>query len=313
MTDQSLAILQTVRDWLRFAVSRFTEAKLVYGHGTSSAFDEAAFLVLTGLHLPHDTLEPWLDAKLTLAERKTLADLIETRVVTRKPASYLVKRAWMGPYVFYCDERVIIPRSFLGELLIARLAGVVDDDEAPVRVLDLCAGSGCLAIIAAHVFPDAVVDAAEISGDALDVARCNVRDHGLEDRVHLRGGDLFGAVGDDRYDLILSNPPYVTSAAVAAFPPEYKAEPAMAHDGGGDGLMLVRRILADAGRHLMPGGKLVVEVGQERAAIEAAFPDLALLWLDTDESEGEVFAIDAAALQLLQSPGLARSRRSKKR
>jgi ribosomal protein L3 glutamine methyltransferase len=313
MSDQSLAILQTVRDWLRFAVSRFTEAKLVYGHGTSTAFDEAAFLVLTGLHLPHDTLEPWLDAKLTLAERKLIADLIEARVVTRKPAPYLVKRAWMGPYEFYCDERVIIPRSFLGELLIARLSGVVGDDEAPARVLDLCAGSACLAIIAAHVFPDAVVDAAEISSDALAVARRNVSDHGVEDRVHLRDGDLFGAVGDDRYDLIISNPPYVTSAAVAAFPPEYKAEPAMAHDGGNDGMMLVRRILAEAGQHLTPGGKLVVEVGQERSAIEAAFPDLPLLWLDTEESEGEVFAVDAAVLLAGGLKGAARSRRPKKR
>jgi ribosomal protein L3 glutamine methyltransferase len=300
MTDQNLPaylpVLQTVRDWLRFAVSRFNQADLVYGHGTATALDEAAFLILSTLHLPPDSLEPWLDAKLTMVERKTVADIIEARVVTRKPASYLTQSAWIGPYKFYCDERVIVPRAFLAELLVAGLAGVLDEDAAPARILDLCTGSGCLAIIAALQFPDAHVDASDLSTDALAVAAKNVADYKLADRLTLHDGDLFGAVSDARYDLIISNPPYVTADAVAAFPPEYRFEPTLAHDGGRDGMMLVRRILADAGQHLTPGGKLVVEIGQGRETIEAAFPDLPFLWLDTAESEGEVFALDASAL-----------------
>jgi ribosomal protein L3 glutamine methyltransferase len=296
MTDQNLAILQTVRDWLRFAVSRFNEAQLVYGHGTSTALDEAAFLILSTLHLPNDALEPWLDAKLALHERKAVADIIEARVVTRKPAPYLTRSAWIGDYKFYCDERVIIPRSFLGELLVNGLPGVLNADFAPGHILDLCTGSGCLAIIAALQFPDADVHASDVSTDALAVARKNVDTYKLSERLTLHDGDLFGAVGTTRYDLILSNPPYVTADAVAAFPPEYKAEPALAHDGGRDGMMLVRRILADASQHLTPTGKLVVEVGTGRQTLEDAFPHLPFLWLDTEESEGEVFALDAAAL-----------------
>lgn len=296
MTDPLLATLQTVRDWLRFAVSRFNEAQLVYGHGTSRALDEAAFLILETLHLPPDELDPWLDAKLTMPERKRVADVIEARCVTRKPAAYLTRAAWIGPHRFHVDERVIVPRAFLGELLVAGLPGVLREDHEPSRVLDLCTGSGCLAIIAAHNWPNAVVDAADLSRDALAVAAKNVAQHRLAARVTLHEGDLFGAIAAARYDLILANPPYVTTAAVAAFPPEYKAEPVMAHDGGADGLMLVRRILDEAAAHLAADGMLVVEIGQERAALEAAYPDLPFLWLDTQESEGEVFALSAAAL-----------------
>lgn len=296
MTDQTLAVLQTVRDWLRFGVSRFSEARLVYGHGTTTALDEAAFLILTTLHLPHDDLTPWLDAKLTIAERKALADVIEARVVTRKPAPYLVKCAWMGPYKFYCDERVIVPRSFLGELLIGGLAGVIDPDAPPRRILDLCTGSGCLAVIAATQYPEADVHACDLSTDALAVARRNVDEHELADRITLHEGDLLGAVGGMRFDLILSNPPYVPTAAVGRFPQEYKAEPVMAHDGGSDGLTLVRRMLAEAHGHLTPQGRLVVEIGEARPAFEASYPDLPVLWLDTEDSEAEVFVVEAAAL-----------------
>lgn len=296
MTDPILAVLQTVRDWLRFAVSRFTAAQLVYGHGTSTALDEAAFLILETLHLPHDQLEPWLDARLTMPERQKLAEVIESRVVTRKPASYIVKCAWIGPHKFYVDERVIVPRSFLAELMIGGLDGVWTADTPPARVLDLCTGSGCLAIVAAHMFPDARVDAADLSTDALTVATRNIAEHKLADRIMLHDGDLFGAVGTARYDLIVCNPPYVTTAAVAAFPTEYKSEPVMAHDGGADGMMLVRRVLAEAAQHLSQDGVLVVEIGQGRATIERAYPDLPFQWLDTEESEGEVFAVTAAAL-----------------
>lgn len=296
MHEQLLPTLQTVRDWLRFAVSRFREARIVLGHGTSREIDEAAFLVLSTLHLPHDELEPWLDARLTMAERKALADVIEKRIVSRKPASYLVNEAWIGPYRFYVDERVIVPRSFLGELLVEGFDGIVDPEQPVERILDLCTGSGCLAIIAAHTHPDATVDAADLMENALDVARRNVAEHGLDHRVTLHQGDLFGAVGEARYDLILCNPPYVTSAAVAAFPPEYQAEPVAAHDGGKDGMILVRRVLDEARAHLSSHGVLVMEIGMGRPVIERAYPDLDLLWLDTAESEGEVFAVTAAAL-----------------
>jgi ribosomal protein L3 glutamine methyltransferase len=307
MSDPNLPVLQTVRDWLRFAVTRFEAADLVYGHGTSRAVDEAAFLLLAALHLPPDDLGPWLDAKLTMAERQQIAALVEARVVTRKPAPYLVKQAWIGPYKFYCDERVIVPRSFLGELLVAGLPGVLPEDAAPQTILDLCTGSGCLAIIAAHQFEHASVTGSDLSTDALAVARRNVADHRLTERVTLLEGDLLGAVAGQRFDLILCNPPYVTSEAVAAFPSEYQAEPAIAHDGGKDGLMLVRRLLADAAAHLTANGILIVEVGQTRPGLEAAYPDLPFLWLDTEESEGEVFALPASALS-----GAAKSARAKK-
>lgn len=296
MNEQILPTLQTVRDWLRFAVSRFREAKIVLGHGTTREIDEAAFLILSALHLPHDELDPWLDARLTMAERKVLGDVIEKRIVSRKPASYLTHSAWIGPYQFYVDERVIVPRSFLGELLVEGLDGIIDDAMPVDRVLDMCTGSGCLAIIAAHQYPAARVDAADLMETALAVAKRNVTDHGLTDRVTLHQGDLFGAIGNAKYDLILCNPPYVTSDAVAAFPPEYQAEPVEAHDGGKDGMMLVRRILGEAREHLTPHGVLVMEIGMGREIIERDYPELALLWLDTAESEGEVFAVTAASL-----------------
>ncbi len=301
MTDQILPVLQTIRDWLRFAVSRFEQAQLVYGHGTSTAFDEAAFLILSTLHLPIDQLEPFLDARLTMPERKALGDVIEARVVTRKPASYLTKSAWIGSYKFYCDERVIIPRSFLGELLAGGLTGVVND-VAPATVLDLCTGSGCLAIIAALQFPEARVDGADASRDALAVAARNVANYHLNTRVMLLEGDLFGAIeGQTKYELIICNPPYVTAEAVAAFPPEYRAEPVMAHDGGADGMVLVHRILADAGHYLTPEGLIVMEIGQGRTTLERAYPKLPFLWLDTEGSEGEVFALPASALSNLKA------------
>jgi len=289
--------LITLRDWLRLAVSRFNAAGLAYGHGTATALDEAAYLLLHTLHLPVDQIEPWLDARLPMADRRAVHEIVERRIATRKPAPYLTNEAYVQGHSFYVDERVIVPRSYIGELLGEGLAGVVSDPDALGRVLDLGTGSGCLAVLAALAFASAKIDASDISRDALAVAARNVADYGLQERITLVQSDLFGALGDSRYDLILANPPYVSAAALAAFPPEYAAEPELAHAGGVDGLDLVRRILAEAPDHLAANGTLVVEVGTGRDILETEYPCLPFLWLDTAESEGEVFALPAAALR----------------
>jgi ribosomal protein L3 glutamine methyltransferase len=286
--------LLTIRDWLRFGVSAFNEANLVFGHGTDNALDEAAFLILSALHLPIDTLDPWLDCRLTQPERVRVRDLIAARISTRKPAAYLTQTAYIQGRKFYVDERVIVPRSFIGELICQdSLAAVVSDADAITSVLDLCTGSGCLAILAAEAFPNAAIDASDISSDALAVARRNVDDYDLAARVQLIQSDLFSTLPTRRYDLIISNPPYVTEASVAKFSPEYRAEPQLAHLGGADGLDLVRVILKHAHNYLVPNGILVVEIGDGRDALEAAYPSLPFFWLDTETSEGEVFALTA--------------------
>jgi ribosomal protein L3 glutamine methyltransferase len=295
--------LATLRDWLRYAVSSFTKAKLAYGHGTANAVDEAAFLILSTLNLPIDNLEPWLDCRLTRGEREQLLQVISARVTTRKPAAYLIQSAWIQGHKFYVDERVIVPRSYIGELLCSdQLATAVTDPDGVTSVLELCTGSGCLAILAALAFPNAHVTAIDISNDALEVARRNVSDYELADRVSLLKSDLYAAIGEHRFDLIIANPPYVTSAAVAAFPPEYRAEPELAHLGGHDGLDLVKRIIDDAPRYLQPNGVLVVEIGDAREALEAAYPLLPFLWLDTEVSEGEVFTLTAQDLSNVTKP-----------
>ncbi|MDX2307888.1 MAG: 50S ribosomal protein L3 N(5)-glutamine methyltransferase [Hyphomicrobium sp.] len=291
--------LETVRDWLRYGTSRFRAAGLVFGHGTDNALDEAAFLILKVLDLPIDSLDTWADCRLTRIERQRVSDIIETRIATRKPAPYLVNEAYIRGRSFFVDERVIVPRSYIGELLTTNgLAAAFSEGPAAQTILDLCTGSGCLAILAAETFPDAVVDAVDISPDALEVARRNVADYGMEDRITLLASDLFSALGDKRYDLMISNPPYVSADAVRDFPPEYAAEPVMAHVGGDDGLDLVRRILGEARRHLTPQGVLVVEIGTGIDILESEFPNLPFLWLDTEVSEGEVFALTAAELGL---------------
>ena len=294
---ETVDTLITLRDWLRFAVSRFNAARLVYGHGTSNAFDEAAFVLLATLDLPVDQLEPWLDARLTRPERQRLADIIEARITTRKPAPYLTNCAYIRGRRFYVDHSVIVPRSYIGELLEGGLDGIVDDAASIGRVLDLCTGGGSLAILAALAFPNAHVDALDISPEALHVAARNVADYSLGDRITLIRSNLFAALEGQRYDLILSNPPNVTEAAVAAFPPEYKAEPVLAHLGGADGMDLVRDILANAAEHLESTGHLVVEVGMGQVTLAAEYAHLRFLWLDTEESEGEVFALPAESLQ----------------
>lgn len=289
--------LLTVRDWLRYAVSRFNEAKLVYGHGTETALDEAAFMILTTLHLDIDDIDPWLGARLTAAERRAVFHAIDQRVTTRKPASYITGVAYISGHRFHVDERVIVPRSFVGELLAKDSQSFTSAEPWRInRILDLCTGSGCLAILAALEFPNAAVDAVDISAEALEVAKINVADYGLDDRVRLVQSDLFKSLGTERYDIIISNPPYVTSDAVAAFPPEYRAEPQLAHLGGDDGLDLIRRILKDARSHLAPGGNLIVEVGQANETLEADYPDTPFMWLDTEGSEGEVFSLPASSL-----------------
>jgi ribosomal protein L3 glutamine methyltransferase len=298
--DEIVDAFGTLRDFFRYAVSRFASANLAFGHGATNAVDEAAFLVLEALHLPIDTLDPFLDARLTRAERKRLESLIDRRVETRKPAAYLLNRAYVQGEAFYVDERVIVPRSFIGELLFGGLIGagaLIEEPDAIAGVLDLCTGGGSLAILAARVFRQAQVDAVDLSPDALAVARRNVDEHGLAGRIALRQGDLFAPLGDKRYDVILTNPPYVETAAIAAFPPEFAAEPRLAHDGGADGLAIVRRILEEAAAHLTAEGALICEIGAGRDRLQAEFPDLPLIWLDTRESEGEVFFVRRAGLQ----------------
>ncbi len=294
--------LFTVRDLLRFAVSRFTEVGLTYGHGTTGPLDEAAFLILEGLALPIDDINPWLDARLTRVEREDLLELFSDRMESRKPAPYLVGKAYIQGIPFIIDERVIVPRSFIGELIAKGTLGpeglnLVADPEAVESVLDLCTGSGCLGILGAMAYPNAKVDAVDLSADALEVAKMNVAAHEMADRVTLHQGDLFGPLGQAKYDLIITNPPYVAAAEVEAFAPEYAAEPQMAHLGGADGLDLVRRILREAGKHLTKTGGIICEIGTGREILETEFDTLPFTWLDTEDSEGEVFWLSARDLK----------------
>ena len=286
----------TVRDLLRFAVSRFNQAELSFGHGSANAYDEAAYLVLHTLHLPLDLLEPFLDARLSAAEIDAVLNVIERRAGQRVPAAYITQEAWMHGFRFYVDERVIVPRSFIGELLQDGLQPYVEDPEQVGAVLELCTGSGCLAILAAHAFPNADIDAVDLSAPALEVATRNVTDYKLDDRVALFEGDLYAPLAERRYDVIISNPPYVNAASMQELPAEYKHEPDMALAGGADGMDIVRRIIAEARNWLTEDGVLVVEIGNERANVEAAFGGLDLVWLSTSAGDDNVFLIQAADL-----------------
>lgn len=288
--------LLSVRDWLRFLMSRMGAAEVAFGQGFIDAWDEAVYLVLHTLHLPLDRLEPFLDAALTADECERLMRVVERRCEEREPAAYITGEAWLGGLRFRVDPRVIIPRSHLFELMQEGFSPWLDEAGAPARILDLCTGSGCLAVAAAHVFPEARVDAVDLSADALKVAQLNIHDHGLRDRVEVLHGDLFDALEDRRYDLILCNPPYVTDAAMDALPDEFRKEPAMALGAGADGMDIVRRLVADAGRHLNPGGLLLVEVGRNQAEADAALPGLPLVWLDTDSAAAPVFLLRAEDL-----------------
>jgi ribosomal protein L3 glutamine methyltransferase len=295
--------LVTLFDFVRYAVSRFVEAKLTFAHGTTDSVAEAAFLVCETLHLHPDQFETFATARVTAGEAQSILQVIDRRVSSRKPAAYLVNKVYMRGLPFYVDERVIVPRSFIGELLDSHFSphdeealALIDDPAAIESVLDLCTGSGCLAVLASRNFRNAGIDAVDISRDALDVAARNIADFGLQERVRLHRGDLFGPIGDKRYDLIISNPPYVDAQGMAGLPRECRAEPKLAFDGGADGLDVIRRILDQAGRHLTPEGGLLCEIGRCRGALEAAYPRTGFLWLDTEDSQGEMFWIAAADL-----------------
>jgi ribosomal protein L3 glutamine methyltransferase len=302
--DASATELRTLLDFVRYGVSRFVEAGLVFAHGTTDPVAEAAFLVCETLHLHPDQFEMFATAGVTAIEAASILEVIARRATTRKPAAYLVNKIYLRGLPFYVDERVIVPRSFIGELLDSHFGGaddgqagsLIDNPAAVENVLDLCTGSGCLAVLASRTFPNAAIDAVDISKGALDVAARNLSDYGLQDRVRLTRGDLFQPLGDRRYDLIISNPPYVDVQGMAELPRECRAEPRLAFDGGVDGLAVVRRILDEAGRHLTPQGGLLCEIGRGRELLEAEYPQLPLLWLDTEESDGEVFWIGAADL-----------------
>jgi ribosomal protein L3 glutamine methyltransferase len=294
--------LATLLDFVRYAVSRFIEANLVFAHGTTDPVAEAAFLICETLHLYPEHFETFATARVTAREAGQILDLIARRIATRKPAAYLVNKIYMRGLPFYVDERVIVPRSHIGELLDSHFGGTEDgraligDPEHVENVLDLCTGSGCLAILASQNFPNAQFDAVDISMDALDVAARNVAYYRLGDMINLHHGDLFKPLGEARYDLIISTPPYVDAGGMAGLPRECRAEPKLAFDGGADGLDIIRRILNEARRHLTPGGGLLCEIGRGRERLEIAFPQLPLLWLDTEDSLGEVFWIAAADL-----------------
>jgi ribosomal protein L3 glutamine methyltransferase len=289
--SEACASFKSVRDCLRFAVSRFNEAELFFGHGSGNAFDEAAYLILHTLNLPLDRLDPFLDARLTQSELYEVLDIIERRTEQRIPAAYLTNQAWLGDLSFYVDERVIVPRSFIAELLREQLMPWIDDANRINNVLDMCTGSGCLAILAAHVFSNAHVDAVDLSADALDVAQYNVTDYALDKRISLIESDMFAGLTDKRYDLIISNPPYVDAPSVAALPQEYKYEPKLALGSGADGLDATRTILRHAAEHLTDNGILVVEIGHNREALEAAFPNMPFTWLSVSAGDGYVFLL----------------------
>jgi ribosomal protein L3 glutamine methyltransferase len=289
--SQASNSLHTVRDHLRFAVSRFNQAKLFFGHGSSDAYNEAAYLILHTLHLPLDRLEPFLDAHLTDGERAEVLNIIHRRVEHRIPAAYLTHQAFLGEFSFYVDERVIVPRSFIAELLLEQLSPWIAEPEEIHNVLDLCTGSGCLAILAAHAFRYASVDAVDLSPAALAVAERNVTDYQLQGRVSLVESDMFAKLDGRRYDLIISNPPYVDAVSVAALPQEYLHEPKLALGSGQDGLDAARLILKYAAQHLTENGILIVEIGHNRDVLEAAYPSLPFTWLDVSAGDEFVFML----------------------
>ncbi len=266
---------------MRYGARRFKTRRLAFGHGTTNAFDEAVYLTLHSLKLPLGELEPHLDLRPTPRQVARVLKLFERRVRERKPAAYLTREAWLGDLSFYVDERVIVPRSHIAELLREDLAPWIPEPGRVRYALDLCTGCGCLAVMVALSFPRARVDAIDISRDALLVARCNVITHALRSRIRLIQSDLFAALGDTRYDLIVSNPPYVRTAVMRRLPAEYRHEPRLALAGGSDGLDLVSAILRAASAHLSPRGFLVVEVGHNRARVERAFPRLTFTWPKT--------------------------------
>ena len=286
----------TVRDLLRYAVTRFNAAKLFFGHGSSDAMDEAAYLILHTLHLPLDKLDPFLDARLLPVEVATLLHVIAKRSDERLPAAYITQEAWLGSYRFFVDQRVLVPRSFIAELIPQQFAPWVKDPFAVTDILELCTGSGCLSIMMADAFPAAQIDAVDISKEALAVAHRNVGDYALKSRINLIASDLYESIGDKRYDMIIANPPYVNAESMLQLPAEYQHEPALALAGGSDGMDLVRKIVQGAKNRLTTVGMLMIEIGNERDNVEAAFPELEMTWLTTSAGDDMVFMVSAEQL-----------------
>lgn len=291
MNATPLQELHTVRDLLRYAVSRFNAAQLSFGHGSDNAWDEAVYLLLHGLHLPLDTLEPFLDARLLTEEKKRFLDMVERRLTERVPAAYLTGEAWLQGHRFTVDSRVIVPRSPISELLVDALEPWVADPDNVDFVLDLCTGSGCLAILAALAFPSAQVDAVDLSEHALEVADLNIEQFGLDGRVTTHRSDLFDQLPQCKYQVIVCNPPYVNSSSMESLPAEYRHEPTMALAGGDDGMDLIRRLLRDAPNYLSEQGVLVLEIGHEYENFVNAFPELEPVWLSTANSEDQILLL----------------------
>lgn len=286
----------TLRDWLRFTMSRFEESDIFFGHGTDNAYDEAVWLLMSALHLPLDTLDNFLDARITESERKHLAQLIQRRIVDRTPTAYLVKEAWLKGFKFYVDERVIVPRSFIAELLENGLSPWIEFPEMVASAADICTGSGCLGILLANAFPNAQIDVIDISADAIDVANINIANYGLQDQVHAIQSDMFTALSGNKYDLIISNPPYVDAPSMATLPKEYRNEPQIALGSGDAGLDHTHTILREAANYLNDGGLLVVEIGHNRDALIEAYPALQFVWLEVESGDEFVFLLSKEQL-----------------
>ncbi len=295
--------LFTIRDWLRFTVSQFEEAEIFFGHGTDNSYDEAVWLVMSALHLPHDTLNNFLDAVITEQERKHLAHLIEQRITKRTPTAYLVREAWLRGFKFYIDERVIVPRSFIAELLEPAelpwaLQEWIEYPELIHSAADICTGSGCLGILLANAFPDAEIDIVDISPDAIAVANINIDNYGLNEQITAIQSDMFTALQGKTYDLIISNPPYVDAPSMAALPLEYQNEPQLALGSGSDGLDHTHTILREAANYLNDDGILIVEIGHNRDALLDAYPDLPFTWLTVESGNQFVFLLTKEQLDL---------------
>jgi ribosomal protein L3 glutamine methyltransferase len=283
--------LFTIRDWLRFTVSRFEESNIFFGHGTDNAYDEAVWLILSALHLPMDTLDNFIDARITESERKHLAHLIERRISEHVPTAYLLREAWLRGFKFYVDERVIVPRSFIAELLEHGLSPWVDFPEMIESAADICTGSGCLGVLLAHAFPNAEIDVIDISPDAIAVANINIANYALQDRVTAIESDMFSALAGKRYDLIISNPPYVDAPSMAQLPHEYRNEPQIALGSGEAGLDHTHTLLKQAANYLNDNGLLIVEIGHNRDALLQAYPNLPFTWLEVESGNQFVFLL----------------------